>query len=754
MQVRRHIEPAGYVLVALALWPVPLLNRLHAESSAVLALAAWGLAGWAAIRAFRDGAGFGPVLRRRLAMLTLPLALMTVPVLWAPNCDWPHGLLLFALFPGVTAVLAVAAAWALTGAGVRRPLGALLAIGLALAVLGPLYDVGFHPQFYTYNHVFGGVLGPLYDEEIVWRAGLFAFRGLTLLWAALAWSFGAVLRAAPGSRVRRRGLACAAAATLLIGAAYVGSGRLGFNTRERDLARALPVESVVGNMTLHLDPAIEPERRRRIESESAYRYDRLARVLEIEPERRVEVWVYPDAETRGRLIGARVTSIAPVWLATPQVHVLERQFERVFAHELVHAFSRGFGMPVLNASPSVGLVEGLAVALEPPGGEPGPDEQVAAVRTDLTADRLAESLSPWGFWGGRGAVSYTTTGSFVRYLCDAYGVEAVKDVYASAGFGRVFGRSPRELADGWMEALDRLEWLPVDASRRARSRFAVPSLFERRCPHHVPATLRHRRASERAWERRDTLSALRAAQRALAAAPRDPAAIAIALRMHLRAGDDDAARRLLIETPDSLLTATGAVVAADLMAIDGRAEEARERYDQVRLSLPASSREARAVLTLRRLLAGRPDALRLLVLGGLVRDPAGALARLRRQDPDAASQAALGMTEALVRADHREFEDAVRILETVRPAGALAAGDSAWREVSAGERNALALQRFAWLAELGEAAGDLGASAAYADSAAGHSGALGDLSAERYWTDQAGRLRQPRESFHRPAPTP
>jgi hypothetical protein len=121
---------------------------------------------------------------------------------------------------------------------------------------------------------------------------------------------------------------------------------------------------------------------------------------------------------------------------------------------------------------------------------------------------------------------------------------------------------------------------------------------------------------------------------------------------------------------------------------------------------------------------------------------------------DAVSRATLAITEALVRAERREFADAARKLAEARVPVPGAAGDSAWREVPAGERNALALQRFAWLAGLGEAAGDLGASAAYADSATAFSRALGDLPAERYWTDQAGRLRHARGSFHRPAQTP
>src|SRR5690606_33050047 len=111
------------------------------------------------------------------------------------------------------------------------------------------------------------------------------------------------------------------------------------------------------------------------------------------------------------------------------------QLSSVMGHELVHVFSREFGMPVLNASPKVGLVEGLAVALEPPDGRPGVHEQVSAAMVRNVAgqsdgsritENLVARLSPVGFWTGRGAVSYTVMGSFVKFLIDSYGAEPFK----------------------------------------------------------------------------------------------------------------------------------------------------------------------------------------------------------------------------------------------------------------------------------------------------------------------------------------
>ncbi|PSQ88108.1 MAG: hypothetical protein BRD30_07725 [Bacteroidetes bacterium QH_2_63_10] len=102
------------------------------------------------------------------------------------------------------------------------------------------------------------------------------------------------------------------------------------------------------------------------------------------------------------------------------------------------------------------------------------------------ADAIASRLSPWGFWSGRGAVSYATMGSFVRYLMDTYGPEAVKRVYARGNFEAVYGRSLASLAAAWAETLRTRSFVSRGAHDVVGRRFTQPSLFETACPHYVP----------------------------------------------------------------------------------------------------------------------------------------------------------------------------------------------------------------------------------------------------------------------------
>ncbi len=464
-------------------------------------------------------------------------------------------------------------------------------LGVALASAG--FDLGLHPQFYHYSHIWGGVLGPIYDEDLAVRPGLFAFRALTLGWVALL--------VAMGRRMRR----ATAGALLVIGLAYALRGPLGINTTPGTLRAALGPPVVTPHFRIYgagLSAA-----------EAEYRYAWLAARLGTSPRQRVAVFVYPDVATKRRLTGAGYTSVAPVWLGTPQVHVLRAAIPAHFGHELVHAFSRDFGLPLVHASRRVGLVEGLAVAFEPPDGLPGPDAQVSAAALasgdTLLAARVASALGAGGFWTGRGAVSYTTMGSFVAYLGARYGPARLRDVYAWGDFARVYGQPVTALAAEWQRAvLHTLPAVPLSAGPLATARFSVPSLFEKPSPHYVPRYVRRTDAAEAALVQGDTAAALTGFEAALRMAPTYLPALDAWARLRLRQG---AARwvagRLRAAHAPALDARLG-----DAYALLGQPEAARARYRAARARLPVYAHESAALLWLREASAAHPEVIRAL----------------------------------------------------------------------------------------------------------------------------------------------
>ena len=728
--------PGVYAALCVALWPFPLLNILHVESAAVVAGVAFFASGWAALNRFGRGGAFGRVLGGQLAALAVPWALLTVTLLWTPNCGYAQGLMLFALFAGGSVALAVALAYALSGTPWRRKKTTFVLVGLAVLVLTPLYDLGLHPQFYHYNHVFGGVLGPIYDEEPAIRPGLFVFRGLSMLWAAFLFGLGQWLR------LRREGggapyVRASAVAALLIGLCYLFPGPLGINTPEGFLQRALGGAYHTRHFDLYYAPgSIDAGDLAALAEDHEYRYARLAERLGVKPGGRIASYLYPDADTKARLTGARRTNVAPVWLRRPQTHVLLGEYDAVFAHELAHVFSRPFGLPVVRASLSVGLVEGFAVAMEPPDGLPTPHEQVLSAalrraRGDLSAltlaDDLAPRLTPLGFWTGRSAVSYTTMGSFVGYLVEAYGAERFERVYARADFEAVYGRTVRALAGEWQAFLTRLPVVARAAAPLAEARFAVPSLFEKRCPHYVPVYRRRYREGVKALAAGDTTRALAKLDDALARRPDYlPALDAWAVVMLARNAPEAVTARL-----DTMAAARRVPALAlrlgDAYAMTARPDSARARYEAAYRALPLYAREAAAGLVLRKSLAEYPEVVRIWVASDSAARQAERLSAWGERLPAARVPAALRWAEAGRYARAAELLGATP--DPVPTAATPARRDIVRRQVTA------------WRAAFLHRAGDPAAAAREARRAARAYRDVGDLDEAARLDDFAAKMR-------------
>ena len=375
---------------------------------------------------------------------------------------------------------------------------------------------------------------------------------------------------------------------------------------------------------LHLDPATPSAEARRLADEARYRFAQVTGRLGMAPREPVDVYLYPDPDTKAVLIGSRRTSVVPVWLPTPQVHMLADEVPASLAHELVHVVAREFGAPVLRASPAIGLVEGLAVALEPPDGLPAPAALVVAGRAlDGDAGGLSEDpaavvagvMSPGGFWTSRAGVAYTASGAFTAWLLDTRGPDPLREAYRTGDFEGAYGEDLDTLATAWSGTLAHR---PVDPEALAVAAwlFRRPSLFEVPCPHHVPMHVRHERAGWLALDEGRDRDALAAFDAALAAEPLAASALAGRVQALARLGrrparaDADRAAR----AADSLGSALALRVLGDVRRLRGGSASAA--YAAARDSLSAVDAVGRLLLarragwspaTLAAVLAAPPD---------------------------------------------------------------------------------------------------------------------------------------------------
>lgn len=590
------ISPLAYLFLSLALLPHPLLGLLHVESSAVVAFFAFFVSGYYSVRVGVTPATLPRVLGWNLAYLAIPLCLLTASLLWRPNCGYWHGLFFFFLFPVVTTVFSTTLATLINEFARRAKHFWLVSIGLSIALGGVAFDLLLHPQFYTYNHVFGGVLGPIYDEELAIRPGLLAFRALTLIWsgAFLTFTYARLRRS-------RMHLVLGSCLILVVALIYNYRGPLGINTTESVLEAHLS-ESHKGHRFVlrKQEDSVSDERLTQLKKEIQFEMDRLSEVLEVEPQKVVRIYLYPDPETKASLVGSRETSVTPVWLRTPQIHMLEDEFDASFSHELVHVFSREFGMRMLNISPSPGLIEGLAVAFEQPGNAPGmADFWKAAIRDSTlggyTDVPISNAFKPVSFWLGRGTVSYARAGSFVEFLARRYGVTQIKSLYKSGSFGRTYGQDLAQLEQLWEEEVS-----STDSDPRlveiAHVGFSTPALVERRCPHYVPRWVRATRRARTALVAGDSTDALRLFKEAYLLSGKYTPTLDPVLRLQLGLG-------LPFDVVSDSLSGQLLIRQADSAAIGGNLELARQLYDSIAVNIPHPFVSQRVGLELRRILA-------------------------------------------------------------------------------------------------------------------------------------------------------
>jgi hypothetical protein len=414
-----------------------------------------------------------------LLLLVPPLLLVTLNALRVRNCDYLQGLAFYALLPGGSVICATAAG-VLSAHFVRRP-----AIAAAAALLVVVLSVGLallrlylDPPVYAYDPFVGYFPGALYDEDVTVPGALVWFRVMN---AAVVASF--LLVAA-----QRPLLALSAA---VAGAALYSQGpRLGFRNTAPGIERALGGRYE----TEHFVILYRDDGRARdllaMAKDHEFRYAQLAATLGVRPRRKVRSYLFPSAAEKRRLLGAGRTFVAKPWL--DEIYLQEGDPPQpALKHELAHVFGGALagGALGLPRTLDLGLIEGLAVALEWPSDEGlDPHQQVRALRDEGLLPPI-DSVFGRGFLGHAPARAYTVAGSFVRYLLDRYGAAPLRFAYASGDLHAAYGRPLADLEAAWRTTIAAATLSDSDRAVM-RERFRRPAIWHRTCAHEVAALLR------------------------------------------------------------------------------------------------------------------------------------------------------------------------------------------------------------------------------------------------------------------------
>ncbi|MTI87378.1 MAG: hypothetical protein FH748_05355 [Balneolaceae bacterium] len=349
-----------------------------------------------------------------------------------------------------------------------------------------LWEFWNFPQVYFYNHVWGVWPGPIYDESVSISSSYLYFRSITFLWIILLWVLPSW-----SSSLKNKSILAFTLISLCI--SYLNLSEMGVISPEEDVQTRLGSSHSTQHFDLYYDAQyFSPKEVEYWALKHEWYFEEVATQLDLAwPEdRKIESYLYPHPWVKKNLVGAKYTSYVPIWLRQDQLHIAKQQLGDVLEHELVHVLSKQFGNTLFNGSWSIGLIEGVAESVAGNASRQSTLHQIVASETTYpSAKDLKSALSLSGFYADAGAVSYTTAGSFVRYLLSEYPVSYFKQAYSGADIENHYPVSFEELVSGWHQ---QLENTVIDSVDKVVSEliFAQRSLFEKQCPHTVSTELR------------------------------------------------------------------------------------------------------------------------------------------------------------------------------------------------------------------------------------------------------------------------
>ena len=472
----------AYAALSLACAFVPLFDLLAFEFAFISAVPLTLHMGFVAARG-RPLDELARTLGAAVLGLLVPICLNGLRV---PNCNWADGFGFFALLPLAGACVAIAVGRTCAAITSGRPASAFIAAWTSAA----LWGVGafwWGPAVDAFSPFLGYYPGSLYDEVIALDARLVVSRVEDICVSACAWAWAA-------RAVRLKRLIASFAACAALSLAF----KLDVPRPTFSVERALGGESRTPGFRLIYPREWDTHRIEVLNAELAFVSETLNAFFDGPPEGETTVYLYRSAREKKRLMGAGNVRIAKPWQHAVHLHDVEVG-DAVLMHELAHVWSTRLN-PTFHALsltpwglPNMGLIEGVAVAATWDEGALDAHAWTAAMRALDVDTPLPQLLSPTGFLTTASRAAYTQCGSFVRWLKDSRGVDAVATLYRAGALGA----SDATLLEAWQAFVDSRP-LDDNALAQARLRFDRPAIFRKTCAHEVAAV---RARAERALAR-------------------------------------------------------------------------------------------------------------------------------------------------------------------------------------------------------------------------------------------------------------
>lgn len=346
---------------------------------------------------------------------------------------------------------------------------------------------------------FGFFSGPIYDEYIGIPKKLVAFRILNLFEAvALLIIFSKSIKvdslrfSLKAIYSNKRVVFLSSIFYLLLQLVYFFMSKItGWFYTSNDIQHILGGKWSFRDVTVYYPEDLEPKDTKWMKYDVLYDLDRVKDFLNVKRDTKIKLYFFASPEEKERLMGAYHTHIAKPWRKEAYLNI-EPFPHPTLTHEITHIITGEISNNFLKIPGKVGglfgiggLIEGVAVATDWENDDYfSPDEWSAAL---LKIGKLPqiESLMGLRFLGESSLLGYTISGSFIRFLIYKYGIEAFHQLYRTYDFKTTYHKSLKELENEWKDYLRKKIKLNERLIGLATIRFAVPSIFFKKCPHEV-----------------------------------------------------------------------------------------------------------------------------------------------------------------------------------------------------------------------------------------------------------------------------
>ncbi len=483
------------LLFALLCTQLPLFNYLGFEFSALLSLVGSLIVGlltlswWNKKREEFEGYVWkfiASLIAPIGVLLVLPFLILSLNAFFVKNCSFVQGILLYILLP-VPAFLFASSLALLIATSRKKWRKTRFVLIWCVILLHIVIVTTLGPQIFAFNPIVGYFPGFTYDETLEIIDRLLIYRGGTLL-ASMA----LLLFAAARQRERQNGRhnralkffrhreALAGMILVLpIALLYFSSSSLGFSSSVDRIREALGGTVETEHFTIHYpDTMVRDRELDHLVQTHEFYFDHIARFYRVNPQKKIEVFLYASTDQKGRLVGAKGTNFAKPWLA--QVHLNLADVDRSLKHELVHVMAAEFGVPFLRIGMNAGLIEGAAVAVEQVEYDEHIHRLAAMVLAVGTEPDMESLFSFSGFMRVHPSVSYVLAGSFSRFLIERFGIRRFKLLYQTGDFETLYNRPLHVLLAQWRRMVERYELNDADLAKAAYL-FKRPSIFAKEC---------------------------------------------------------------------------------------------------------------------------------------------------------------------------------------------------------------------------------------------------------------------------------